>query len=279
MSIDLHTHSTASDGTDAPRALGALASSAGLSVLALTDHDTTAGLASAAKSCDRAGVEFVPGIELSAQRGKERGTLHILGYFVDRSSAALKTVCAELAEARADRAPRIVASLNELGVDITLDEVLAQAGGAVIGRPHIAAVLVRKGYVKTVADGFARYIGQGKPAYHRKDQLEAARAIEAVHDAGGMAVLAHPIQLNYADDAELVQLVRDLVAAGLDGLETHHPDHHRGLVEQYTHLASRFDLVTTGGSDYHGDRKEHGLGCSEVSAEMFAGLREAHAGR
>ena len=279
MSIDLHTHSTASDGTDAPKALGTLAAAAELSAIALTDHDTTVGLVRAASGCTKAGVAFVPGIELSTQRGKPRGTLHVLGYFIDADAPGIRSVCEELAEARAHRAPRIIESLDKLGVDITLDEVSEQAGDAPIGRPHIAAVLVRKGYVKTIADAFARYIGQGKPAYHRKDQLTAARAIEAIHEAEGLAVLAHPIQLNYEDDAELEQLVRDLVNVGLDGLETRHPDHNQALTAQYAQLAARLDLATTGGSDYHGDRKHHALGCTNVGDETLDALREAHTAR
>ncbi|MFA7235359.1 MAG: PHP domain-containing protein [Phycisphaeraceae bacterium] len=279
---DLHTHSTASDGSTAPADLGPLARQAGLAAVALTDHDTTAGLADAAASCAALDIAFVPGIELSCQRGKSFGTLHLLGYFIDPVSPTLAAVCAELQQARNERAPQIVAKLNELRVDITLDEVLAESGGnsgggrGSVGRPHIGAVLVRKGYVKTIKDAFTRYIGHGAPAYVRKDNLAPQRAIAAVHDAGGLAVLAHPVQLRCDDDEELLELIRSLRDAGLDGLECRHCDHTPALTRQYQHLAKRFDLIPTGGSDFHGLRKAVPLGAARVPITCYESLLNAH---
>ncbi len=265
-------HSTASDGTTPPEDLPALAAEAGLSAIALTDHDTTAGLATCAEAAAKVGLRFVPGIELSADPGKPSGTMHILGYGVRDAAPDLTAITHRLHAARAERAPRIVGRLRELGVDITMDEVTELAGRASIGRPHIAAVLLAKGYVKTVEHAFRRYIGQGGPAYFRKDQVDPADAISAIHGAGGLAVLAHPIQLRYEDDAELIATVSRLVDAGLNGVEVWHPDHRGDLVEQYARLAARFELIATGGSDFHGERKPNRLGASRVPAGVLTAL-------
>jgi predicted metal-dependent phosphoesterase TrpH len=272
MTVDLHMHSTASDGTDDPAALARLAREAGLTAIALTDHDTTAGNAVCAAACAAAGVTFIPGIELSAERGKERGAMHILGYFVGES-AMLSEVMADQLQARTSRNPQIIAMLNSLGVDITIDEVQAEADGT-IGRPHIAAVLVRKGYCRSIQDAFNRYLGYGAAAYVRKDRLPPGRAIEAIHDAGGLAVLAHPIQLKAADEDELEHTIATLAKQGLDGLEVWHSDHRPSDVQHYRRLADRFDLLTTGGSDYHGRRKTIALGSADVPEGVIDAMRQ-----
>jgi len=271
--IDLHTHSTASDGTDRPAAIADRAAELGLAAVALTDHDTTAGLAECADACARRGVEFVRGIEISCRRGKPLGSMHMLGYFIDETSPALAEVSEHLADARSRRAPEIVDRLNELGVDITMEEVAAATPGTMIGRPHIAAVLVDKGYARTIADAFVRYLGSGAPAYVRKDNLPTDRAIEAIHQAGGLAVLAHPLQLRCEDDDELELTVRRLVEQGLDGLEAYHSDHSGSDARKYRRLADRFDLAVTGGSDYHGSRKDIALGSQRVGYERLEQLK------
>lgn len=205
--------------------------------------------------------------------------MHVLGYFVDTDAPSLAKVAQELRLARAERAPRIVEKLRALRCDITLDDVRAAAGDAMIGRPHIAAVLVEKRYARSIKDAFDRYIGQGGPAYFRKDSLPTRRAIAAIHDAGGLAVLAHPVQLRCDDDGELEATVRKLADQGLDGIETRHSDHTPDMVERYEQLARRFRLATTGGSDFHGDRKSIALGSQGVDARVLDALREAHAAR
>ncbi len=278
MYVDLHMHSTASDGRIAPGGLAELAVEKQLSAIALTDHDSTDGLLECAAGCRQAGIDFVPGIEISAERGQPRGTLHILGYFIDPDAAPLLEIAAELQEARDERAPQIVEKLNALGVDVTLDEVLEGVGGRMIGRPHIASVLVDKGYAKTINDAFGKYIGQGAPAYVRKDRLAPQRAIDAIHTAGGLACLAHPVQMHYDDDEDLLRIVTGLKEMGLDGIEVYHKDHTPELVEQYQALARRYELVMTGGSDYHGPhRPDARLGSQRVPREIYDALREAHA--
>ncbi len=219
----------------------------------------------------RAGLAFVPGIELSAdpsllgaaandqlpaqEQPPAKGTLHILGYFVRHDDPELARLEQWLREARADRNPRIVERLNELGANITYEEVKQAAGGQVIGRPHIAQVLVKKGYVKSVHEAFARYIGEGAAAHVRKDRLSAADAIAAIHHAGGLAVLAHPVQLHLPRPGDLPSMVARLAALGLDGIEARHSDHTAADVKQFEQLATRHGLIATGGSDYHGKRK------------------------
>jgi hypothetical protein len=275
MWIDLHTHSTASDGTVEPGDLPHLAREAGLGALALTDHDTTAGLAQCAAAAEEAGIEFVPGIEISTERGAARGNLHILGYFIDPGGAKLQQLIEDQHAARLDRAPRIVDRLRKAGIPITLEQIEHQAGGAAIGRPHVAAILVEMGYVGSITEAFERYLGYGAPAHVRKDRCPPASAIDAIHDAGGLASLAHPVQTRCADDDELKQLVRRLVEQGLDAIEVYHAEHSPQQVEQYKALAEQFGLLMTGGSDFHGSRKPIALGQCRVPGELLAALRGA----
>jgi len=282
---DLHTHSTASDGTDTPAALAARAAEAGLEALALTDHDTLAGLPECAAACQAHGVEFVPGIELSADphlagegSGAARiGTLHLLGLFVDPGAPNLRALEERLRQARAQRNPAIIENLNRLGIEIDYREVTeaAEAAGArVVGRPHIGQALVDRGVVGSVKEAFERFIGEGRPAYARRDRLPAGEAIEAIHRAGGLAILAHPVQLRLEDPA-LEAAIQTLREMGLDGLETRHSDHTHGLTRRYRELAERYGLLESGGSDYHGDRKPIQLGGEAVPVDLFRRLRAA----
>jgi predicted metal-dependent phosphoesterase TrpH len=254
--VDLHAHSTASDGTFPPADVVRLAKEAGLVGLALTDHDTVAGLAEASAEASRLGLAFVPGIEISAIPPVDNGTLHILGYGIDPQNAVLEEMARQLIDARDNRNPRIVARLRELGVDVTMDEALAQAQGGVMGRPHIAALLVKKGVVKTIKQAFDEYLGQGGKAYFDKERLTPRDAIGRIRQAGGLPVVAHPIQLRTSNDAQLQQVIKDLVDLGLAGIEVIHSDHGPAEVEKYTGLADRYNLLKTGGSDFHGTNKK-----------------------
>jgi predicted metal-dependent phosphoesterase TrpH len=254
--VDLHSHSTASDGTLAPAEVVRRAKEAGVVGLALTDHDTIAGLAEAAAEAGRLGVTFVPGIEISAVSPVEAGTLHILGYCIDPQNAVLTEMARQLIEARDNRNPQIIARLRELGIEITMDEATAQAQGGVLGRPHIAALLVKKGVVKTIKQAFDEYLGQGGKAYFDKERLAPGDAIARIRQAGGLAVLAHPVQLRASNDAQLQQVLKDLVDLGLAGIEVIHSDHGAAEVERYTGLADRYNLLKTGGSDFHGSNKK-----------------------
>jgi len=294
MFCDLHTHSTASDGTDQPGDLAQLAQAAGLGAFALTDHDTAAGLPAAAAAAARVGVDFVPGIELSADpdvrgTGDPHGTLHILGYFITHDDPTLAEVQARLRSARQQRNPEMIEKLNALGVSIRYEEVVAAAGGdpaaahdvqdTIVGRPHIAQVMVDKGYVKTIHEAFTQYIGMRGAAYIRKDRLSAGDAIAAIHAAGGLACFAHPVQLGLSDDDAYDLVVRRLADLGIDAIEVRHPDLTPAHTKRFTALAKRFDLLTTGGSDYHGSRKAIELGCQRVPVAAYEALRDAAAAR
>lgn len=288
--VDLHTHSTASDGTTPPKDVGASAKTAGLSAIALTDHDTTDGLVEAAQSCQSAGVEFVPGIELSAELAvvkplhdpprptDGRGTLHLLGLFIRHDDAMLGEIQQEMAIARRQRLELIVAKLQELGVRIEAADVTDLAkrlGTQAIGRPHIGQVLVDKGYAKSIQDAFRRYIGHGGAAYVRRDRLAPKRAIQAIHHAGGLAILAHPIQLHCADAHELEHAVVQLKKMGLDALEAIHSDHAPADVQRYRALAQKHQLLISGGSDFHGTRKPIALGSQQVDRSVYDALKDA----
>lgn len=257
--VDLHCHSTASDGTLSPADVVRLAVDRDLSALALTDHDTIAGVAEAAAEARRVGIDFLPGIEISAEY-PHPGTMHLLGYGVDPQSPTLRDLTKKLLAGRDDRNPRIIAKLQGLGVSITMAEVEAEAGGDVVGRPHIAAILMRKGYVGSIKQAFDKYLAPGGSAYFDKERLSPKKAIQMILECGGLPVLAHPVQLRYQNDAQLQRVVKDLIDMGLAGIEVIHSDHDAALVEQYTAFADRFGLVKTGGSDFHGANKQIDLG-------------------
>lgn len=280
-SVDLHCHSTASDGRLLPNEVVRLAFDIGLSGLALTDHDTVAGVELAAREAERLGIDFIPGIEISAE-APTPGTLHLLGYGIDPRSAVLAELTRQLLNDRDTRNPRIIARLNELGVAVSMDEWIAEAGGGVVGRPHLAAILVRKGYASSIKDAFNRFIGSGAAAYVPRRRLPPSEAIRMIADSGGVAVLAHPPQLRITNDAELERVVKDLVDLGLSGIEVLHSDHDAAWIARCERLATKFGLLRTGGSDFHGGNKPNislGLAAGKrVPREYFDRLRERIAG-
>ncbi len=275
---DLHAHSTASDGMDPPDRLPALALEAGLSAWALTDHDTTDGLPVAAARSEKLGVEFVPGIELSADPGPDGGTLHVLGYCIQSESSLLRQLIERVQRARRERNPKIIQRLQALGVAIEWEEVVRKSVEGLVGRPHVAAVLVEKGYAKTLQDAFTRYLGEQGAAYVSKERPSASEAIQAIHAAGGLASLAHPVQLRRRDE-QLHRVIGQLTEAGLDALEVHHPDHGPRDRERFEQLAERFGLLVTGGSDYHGANRQRPLGSCTIQTTALVALREAVAAR
>jgi 3',5'-nucleoside bisphosphate phosphatase len=275
--IDLHSHSTASDGTFAPRDVVRMAHRAGLSALALTDHDTVAGCADAADEAKKLGIGFLCGIEISAEYPKP-GTLHLLGYGVDPNNDELANLMKRLIEGRTARNKQIVAALNEQGVSITLDEVLAQANGGTVGRPHIAAILVRKGYVSSTQQAFDKYLGQGGKVYFDKETITPKRAIQMIHNAGGVSVVAHPVQLRKQNNAQLETALKELIDYGLQGIEVIHSDHDDAMIEKLSAIAERYKLTKTGGSDFHGASKPNielgKAGKRRIPRELFDNLRE-----
>ncbi len=252
--VDLHTHSTASDGTLSPEELISMAQKVGLAAVALTDHDTIGGLAEAEVAARALGVEFIPGVELSALY--EGGTFHILGYFIDYQSSYLRERLEYLQRARAERNPKIIRKLQELGIDITMEEVEAIAGGQ-IGRPHIARLLVEKRVCANIHEAFERFLKTGAAAYVPKERLSAPEAIDLIHKARGLAVLAHPVTLNISRPEALKAFVANLVAQGLDGIESYYSDHDEAFTALCHQIAKDLSLVETGGTDFHGANKPH----------------------
>jgi 3',5'-nucleoside bisphosphate phosphatase len=252
--IDLHTHSTCSDGTDAPERIPELAAAAGCSAVALTDHDTLVGLEAARRRAGELGIDLVPGCEVScAWRG---ASAHVLVYFVEDGDGPLQGELAHLREDRVVRNRRLVDRLQQLGLPVTYDEVVSEAAGEEsAGRPHVAAVLVRHGAARSVPDAFDRWLGEGRPAYVPKSRVVPAEIATLARASGGVAVLAHPLTLDLTA-AELSAAVAELAEAGFGGIEAYYgrysPDERARLVE----LARRNGLVATGGSDYHGTVKE-----------------------
>jgi len=261
--VDLHTHSTASDGRNTPSEVIALADRAALAAVALTDHDTTAGLAEAQAAADEfLDLCFVPGIEMSARFFS--GTLHILGLGIDPQAPDLSNLIDSLLEARNDRNPKIITKLQELGMDIEFPDVLAvmhespkSPANRVVGRMHIAEALRRKGYVHSTGEAFQRFLRDGGPAFVDKERLTPRQVIDPIRSAGGLAVLAHPVHMNYDNSAQLKLMIRRLVDAGLQGLEVVHSDHSPFQSRTYLKLARDLGLAVTGGSDYHGQAKPH----------------------
>ncbi len=276
--VDLHCHSTASDGTCAPAEVVRLARRSGLTALVLTDHDTVGGVAEAAAEAEALGLGFLPGIEISAEIPGP-GTLHILGYGVDPASPTLVELTRQLIEGRDNRNPRMVAKLNELGLDVTMAEWEAESNGGVLGRPHLAAVLLRKGYVSSIKDAFNQYLGQGAAAYADKEKLTSGRALAMIRESGGLPVLAHAAQLRTGNDGQLDTIVRGLVDQGLAGIEVFHSDHDAAWVGKTMALAERYHLLKTGGSDFHGtNKKDIDLGLARgrrVPRAMFDELEDA----
>ena len=244
--IDLHMHSTCSDGTFSPAGLVREVKAAGVTHMALTDHDTVAGLAEAREEAARQGVAFLGGLEISAEL--QPGTMHILGYGFDESSAHLQERLEHVRRARRERNPKIIAKLNALGFEIRMEEVAAKAGGEVLGRPHFAQVLLDKGYVESTQEAFDKYLAKGKPAYMDKERLSPRESVSVIRAAGGVAVLAHPLQLKARNDEELEAIVKGLADAGLQGMECYYRNHTPEVTQKLLLLAKRFGLVATGGS-------------------------------
>lgn len=266
--VDLHLHSNASDGRLAPAAVVAAAAEMGLDAVALTDHDTVDGLEEAEDAALELGLEFLPGIELSTY--DDHGATHLLGYGFDPAAADLTSFLEAARELRLARAGAIVEKLNTLGLEVSLEEVRAQAGArGLIARPHIARALVQGGWVKSYRLAFDRFIAAGQPAYVPTRLASPEEGIRHIQAAGGVAVLAH------AGNSHDKARIREMVDAGLDGLEIYHPDHGPLEMNRLSDLAEELGLLTTGGSDWHGplDGRRGRLGQQPVPYEWFRELK------
>lgn len=256
--IDLHMHSTYSDGSMTPEELLQEAKRIGLSAIALTDHDTIDGVAEFTELGKQYGITTVPGVEISVDtKLPNNGHMHILGLLIDPYAKDLRDTLNYLLTQRNLRAERIIQKLRDLKVDITMEELLAEAGEGSIGRPHVARILLRKGAVSSIQEAFDVYLAKGKPAYMDKEKLGESDALKMIHDAGGLAILAHAHLMHYDTFAEAREKILELKGLGLDGFEVYYS----GMPPEYTDnllkLAEEEGFLISGGSDFHGANKEH----------------------
>ena len=273
--IDLHTHTTASDGSLSPEELVQLAKHQGVAALAVTDHDSVAGLKRAGAEGARLGVEIIPGIEISCLYADVE--LHVLGYFINAEDPRLEATLAQYLASRNDRNPRIVERLRELGCDLTYEDVKAFAGSATVGRPHIAQVLLRNGYVKSVAEAFDRYLADGGPAYVPRVLPTPAAAIGLIRQIGGLPILAHPVYTSRLKEP-FEQVCATLKNVGLMGIESLYSSHTQQQTDRYRSVAREHALLVTGGSDFHGDSKPNilvgtGYGNLGIPADLLEPMR------
>lgn len=251
--IDLHTHTTFSDGVLTPTQLVAAAAVMGLSAVAITDHDTIHGLPEALAAGQRLGIRVVPGVEINLEH--ERVTVDMLGYFLGRlPSDDLEEQLVELRRYRDERNARIIQRLAELGLPLDPADLAEAAGDGAVGRPHIGAAMTRRGYVGSVSEAFQLYLRRGAPAWVDRRRLSLHAAVRLLRDSGGLAVVAHP-GLIRVDPPGLERFVREAAEAGVAGLECYHPAHNEETIATCLRLASRYGLVVTGGSDFHGTIK------------------------
>jgi predicted metal-dependent phosphoesterase TrpH len=259
--VDLHAHSTASDGSRAPADVVREAKRIGLAAIALTDHDTVAGIAEATVAAEELGLRVVPGVELSAVEGDVE--THILGLHLS-DTRELEAKLIALRDMRRTRAERMVARLNELGVRIDFASVLEQAAGGAIGRPHVARAMIAEGWAVDFRDAFERYLGNGRAAYVTKERLAVSEATALIHRAGGLAILAHP---SHSGTRERIAA---FVEQGMDGIEVRHPSHSAEDTARLAALVEHFSLVPSGGSDWHGSADgPRTLGMMRVPADWL----------
>ena len=269
--IDLHTHTTASDGRCTPAELVARAAAAGVTVLSVTDHDTVDACDAVRNACAVARITFVPGIEITAVR--DEADVHVLGYFIDARSAGLQVFLAEQRQRRLDRVGRIIVQLEKLGLHLDADAILRpalDAPGKSIGRPAIARALVAAGYVKTSNEAFASWLSRGRPGFVAREGAAPDHVIEQIHDAGGIASMAHPGLLRRDE------WIAGFAASGLDAIEAYHTNHDEETTGRYRSVAHRLGLAVSGGSDYHAD-DSHGSarpGSVSLPSDAFDELRD-----
>jgi hypothetical protein len=255
LRIDLHIHSTASDGSLTPADIIDHAQKLNLAAIAITDHDSVDGSKEALQIGIPPSLHFLTGVEISAAHPPffpGSGSFHILGYAIHLDNRGLNQALSKLQDARKNRNPEILKRLNKLGFRISLEEVNQEVEKGQLGRPHIAYAMVKKGFVASINEAFDKYLGTAKPAYVDKDRIECEQAINLIRAAGGVPVLAHPALLNIENDQKLDALLQNLIKIGLAGIEVYYPGHSPQQIQQYTELAGKYGLLITGGTDFHG---------------------------
>lgn len=252
MCIDLHTHSIYSDGSNTPQELIRLAQANGITTLSLTDHDTMEGVGPLVALGQEYAIDIITGVEISARYNKQ--SLHILGYGIDPANSFFTTWLLRLQDGREERNHKILNSLHHLGVDISIEEIDQVSATGLTGRPHFAQLLIKKGVVRSFEEAFRHYLGKGQKAWHSRFCYDAIEAIRTIHEAGGIAVLAHPGQLDHEHKRQAA-IISELTLYGLDGIEVIYPTHSKKFRKTLLALAQKHNLVVTGGSDYHGHNR------------------------
>lgn len=261
--IDLHVHTTASDGTLSPSDTVRRAAELGVTLLSITDHDTTEGIPEAQQAAAASDIVLLSGVELSVGSGERE--IHVLGYFIDPNHRPFQTILSKLRGARDVRNERILARLKELGASVDPQRVRHIAGDGSVGRPHIAAALVEAGHVASQGEAFGRYLARGKPAYVGRERLSAADAAQAIREAGGLPVVAHPAK------SGLIGQIEDLAAGGMEGIEVFHSDHSERDVEILLGIAREGNLLVTGGTDSHGPGSGKWVEIGSVAVPKWVG--------
>jgi len=280
VGIDLHIHTTASDGTFTPSEIVAHAIKLKLKAIAITDHDTLAGSSEALDLGIPAALEFLTGVEISAAPPPlyhQAGSFHLLGYSIHLDDPELNHILEVLQLARKNRNPAIIKRLNELGISISLDEVREEAGDVQLGRPHIAQIMIKKGVVSSIDEAFDQFLGPDKPAYVDKYRVQCSKAIGAILGAGGIPVLAHPGLLEYESENQFDDLISQLKQMGIQGVEVYYPEHTADQTRLFAELAQRHELLLTGGTDFHGSihpdiEMGSGKGNLSISYELYEKL-------
>lgn len=250
--IDLHAHTTASDGTMSPNDLVILAKKHGIEAIAITDHDTVEGIPEALAAGEREGIEVIPGFELSVEHNP--GSMHILGLLIDHENEHLNESLREIQASRATRNPKIIEKLNEFGLNVSMEEVEKISGGGQLGRPHIAAALIKKRYVRTVQEAFDKYLKKGASAYFERQRLTRGETVDMIHGAGGLVIIAHPGTLG-VNGQQLDSLLQELKDVGFDGIEVFYNNHSQVEEDRLMQAADKFGFLISGGTDFHGENK------------------------
>ncbi|HNR13925.1 MAG TPA: PHP domain-containing protein [Thermodesulfobacteriota bacterium] len=281
--IDLHVHTSASDGTCSPSEVVVLAKKEGLKAIAITDHDTVEGNEEAFHAGSACGVEVISGVEISVEWNK--CPVHVLGYFVEWEDGRLERELQKLVQYREERNPQIIEKLNRLGLVISYDEVKRKAGNGIVGRPHIAQVLIEKGYVRDSDEAFSEYLQSGAAAYVEKKRLSPREGIQLIKDAGGLAVMAHPFTITAVEEKNVEDVILLFREYGIEGLEVFYSMHTRTQIQALEGLAKRHSLLITGGSDFHGKLKKNirlgkGFGNLRISHSLLDAMKnQARASR
>ena len=269
--IDLHIHTTASDGSHTPNEIIEMAQRLHLRAFSITDHDTVNGVKEIITASLPKNLKFVPGIEISAAAPKSfkfNGSLHLLGYGINPSDNGLNELIVLLHQSRDHRIPRIMDRLSQLGIHLSMAEIKRKAGKSVLGRPHIAKAMVANGYVNSVNDAFDRFLGKRKPAYVDKFRISCQKAIKVIESAGGIAVLAHPFLIDQ-NFKKIEQLMEMLIPFGLGGIECFYPEHPKTAISFYKSLAKRKGLLITGGTDFHGSNIRPGIQLGSAKGKFY----------